>query len=374
MVFIKWLKRNKNAKAKAKSKIKQVAKANGTTLDLTGLGLTSNDFEALFPLIVQELPNLRRLDLKNNKLTAVPNGIWDLTNLMTLNLDNNELDALSTRVGALTELFSLGLSGNHLTTLPNELENLLKLKELRVANNQLSVFPDSLRNLGQLKYVHANNNQLTSIEPILGSPELVGLYAAQNKLRDLPNDLAKFIPAVRTLELEDNLFPEDMEVPTVASVRVENIRPILQQASENDATALQLCNCFLTDDIIEKLIPLIAAHLPNLEELYLNGNQLRNVPSIESLTKLKVLDVGANIFSCITGNPNFPETLEQIRGTEVSWWPPLFDDATATNNFVASFGRPTTTPPVSPPPRRDEHLGSLGTSQVRSPRGVRLGV
>jgi|GEM_PF-5645789 len=409
---MKWSLFKRTNKKIAESTIKNVAKANGTTLDLTGKGLTSDDFEALFPLIVQKLPNLRSLVLDNNplgtlpsmeglkklfslqldncdltnldgikfpeslsilrlndnKLTAEPNGIWDLPNLSTLYLDNNKLHALSPRVGALTKLFSLGLSGNHLIALPNELGNLSDLEELHVANNQLSVFPDSLRNLNQLKYVDASNNQLTSIEPILGSPGLLDLYAAQNKLRDLPPDFAKSIPVVRTLELEDNLFPEGMEVPTAASVRIENIMLKLEQARENDATALQLNNCFLTDDIIEKLIPLIASNCPNLEELYLHNNRLKKIPSIESLNKLKFLAVGGNRFSCIRGNPNFPESLEQIRGAELSWWPPHFDDSTATNNYLApSLGRLTPTPPVSPPPRHDEQEAS----QVRSQRVVR---
>src|SRR5262245_49381577 len=87
------------------------------------------------------------LDLSHNyskdeeKLTELPDALWQLTQLTELNLSDNQLTTLPESLGQLTELTELDLSNNQLTTLPESLGQLTQLTELDLSNNQLTTLP-----------------------------------------------------------------------------------------------------------------------------------------------------------------------------------------------------------------------------------------
>ncbi|MCI0479089.1 leucine-rich repeat domain-containing protein [Candidatus Uhrbacteria bacterium] len=105
----------------------------GTTLDLSGQGLTS------IPSYVFSRTDLEHLDLSGNRLTGAPQAeIRHLQNLKTLDLSGNQLTGLPAELGQLRKLETLDVSDNQLTGLPNELGNLTQLRVFDVSGNQYS--------------------------------------------------------------------------------------------------------------------------------------------------------------------------------------------------------------------------------------------
>jgi hypothetical protein len=95
----------------------------------------------------QRFTLIQVIDLKNNKLTSIPDSIGDLKNLRSLNLGANNIEKLPESIGELTNLSNLYLSWNKLETLPESIGNLTNLKILDLDNNQLRILPQSMKDL-----------------------------------------------------------------------------------------------------------------------------------------------------------------------------------------------------------------------------------
>lgn len=100
------------------------------------LDFHTNKIEKI-PENIGQLELLYYLDLSNNKLTSdgLPLELNQLKNLRVLNLGLNSMDMIPTTLGTLKELKEIGLFDNRITYLPEKITKLPKLKKLNVLRN-----------------------------------------------------------------------------------------------------------------------------------------------------------------------------------------------------------------------------------------------
>lgn len=102
------------------------------------LQLTGNRLKEIYGSLPQ---SLETLDLKNNKLTAIPPCVYGLQKLKILNLLENELQGqIPAELGKLTTLNCLALSKNKFVgIIPSELTRLSRLRLLNLEHNNLDL-------------------------------------------------------------------------------------------------------------------------------------------------------------------------------------------------------------------------------------------
>jgi hypothetical protein len=111
-------------------------------------------------LVASLLPNLRKLDLQQNNLSAIPDDISGFTALEELNVSNNKLVWISSEVQVLSRLRKLSLQHNCLKALPQGVTLLTDLVSLNVAHNQLRGVPLGLHALSHLRNLDLSSNLL----------------------------------------------------------------------------------------------------------------------------------------------------------------------------------------------------------------------
>ena len=124
---------------------------------LTELILNNNKLITL-PNTIGDLVKLKRLDVSCNKLTMIPDIMDKLAALTELNLSNNKLTTLPNSIGGLVLLTKLVLSFNELSTLPESIGDLRMLTYLSLCTNPLPTLPESIGNLGALKELSLGSN------------------------------------------------------------------------------------------------------------------------------------------------------------------------------------------------------------------------
>lgn len=106
------------------------------------------------PSSVSLFCNLEFLDISNNGLSAICDGVTRLTKLRTLLAKNNRLDefSLPKDFGSL-QLEVLNFSGNRFEEIPLQCTKLLRLQSLSLGGNRLKSIPAEIENL--TRYVNS---------------------------------------------------------------------------------------------------------------------------------------------------------------------------------------------------------------------------
>ena len=150
------------------------------------LSLVHEEITALKARDFAGLSSLEILELGNNMLTELPDGVFDeLTALEVLKLSDNALDRLSGDVfDELTALKSLWLDGNALGTLRDDVfDELTALESLYLDDNVLGTLRDDVFDeLSSLEVLHLGDNLLAELPDgvFAGLTALESLYLAGN--------------------------------------------------------------------------------------------------------------------------------------------------------------------------------------------------
>lgn len=95
-----------------------------------------------FPKNKDDLLRMKNLSLRWNRLTSLPDELFNLQQIETLELNNNALEYISSKLVKMTNLKHLNLNINDLKLLPKEIIQLKQLEMLNIKNNKHLVLDD----------------------------------------------------------------------------------------------------------------------------------------------------------------------------------------------------------------------------------------
>ncbi|MFK3775366.1 NEL-type E3 ubiquitin ligase domain-containing protein [Pseudomonas sp. NPDC089406] len=140
-------------------------------VDLTLVGLRLEQLPSNF---LRSFPQLRRLNLSNNQLRAVPADIERLRSLRTLTLSRNRIRMTASgarALRALTHLRDLDLSVNALGGISLEFRQMSGLREVNLRRTGLLTVPSGLEWCGFLRYADLRDNQIATLpQALLDAP------------------------------------------------------------------------------------------------------------------------------------------------------------------------------------------------------------
>jgi leucine-rich repeat protein SHOC2 len=309
------------------------------------------DMQVLIDRAIQDRET--HLDLYQQQLTLLPEGIVDITSLVSLRASDNQLTSLPENIGKLANLRELRLYKNQLSSLPNSIANLNRLVFISLSFNKFNVFPDIITNLIDLKELRLNGNQIGILpESILRLKNLTSIDLSGNPISDLsilqylPNlthvrflgvnlareywcDLTKSNFVVRSSQ--DSI--SDPKLPTAKrsslNLRKRNLIKLsdaidiyqwcqhlkishnyLTSLPENIGNLSKLCTLNLQNNQLTSL-PDSIGNLTNLVSLDLRRNKLTELPdSIGNLTNLKYLYLDDNLLE------KLPKTIGNLKKLE----------------------------------------------------------
>ncbi|GIM15864.1 hypothetical protein Vretimale_18551, partial [Volvox reticuliferus] len=154
---------------------------------------------------LSEAASLTKIDVSGNALTELPNMIMPgLRSLTDLDLSRNRLRGeLLREVGLLVRVRTLNLRDNKLVALPPTIAGCSSLVELYLGRNLLASVPPELGLISSLKTLELRDNKITSLPPEVCDLRLGLLDLANNELRSLPPELGS-MTSLRSLPLDGN--------------------------------------------------------------------------------------------------------------------------------------------------------------------------
>jgi len=152
---------------------------------------------------ISALKSLTKLSFYKNKLTQLPEDLFDLK-LVVIDLYYNELEVIPEAIGDMSSLSILFLSNNKIYSLPESIGKLTSLEELYVHHNRLSVLPESISNLKKLRVGRVNDNYLVDFPTqFLGLELLEDLDISANQIKHIPDEVSA-LEHLRLFTYQDN--------------------------------------------------------------------------------------------------------------------------------------------------------------------------
>uniref|UniRef100_A0A665UF42 Chondroadherin-like protein n=1 Tax=Echeneis naucrates TaxID=173247 RepID=A0A665UF42_ECHNA len=255
-------------------------------------------------------PDTRLLDLRGNHFHYIPsNSFPGVAQVVSLHLQRCKIaEVEGGAFSGMKGLIYLYLSENDLTSLsPDAFKGLPQLTYLHLEKNRFASFPKgAFKLLPSLLALHLENNSITKLEPgiLTGAEALRALYLTGNAIDHVSPRALEHGSDLDTLHLGANKLKE---VPTEALSKVGNLRDLrlsgnsIRWVGPNAFQPLErsLKELYLDKMGLEKVSGLSLTGLgPGLRSLFLEGNQLEEVPDLHPFTSLEVINLADNPLMC----------------------------------------------------------------------------
>ena len=283
----------------------------------TELDLSGNDLEVLPPEIgrLQSLEKLilgkfdnEKKNRKGNRLTAIPQEIFQLANLKELHIPFNKITVIPDAIANLANLTSLDLGSNKITEIPDEITNLANLTRLDLYDNQITVIPDAITQLVNLTSLVLWGNKIMVIsDEITNLANLTRLDLYDNQITAIPDAITQLANLTSLVLWGNKITAIPDAISQLANLQKLDLR-------NNKITAIpdaisQLANLQKLDLRNNRItaIPDAISKLANLTSLVLYSNQITAIPNaISKLTNLQKLDLSYNQITTI------PDAISQL--------------------------------------------------------------
>ncbi|XP_069480153.1 malignant fibrous histiocytoma-amplified sequence 1-like isoform X2 [Ambystoma mexicanum] len=182
--------------------------------------------------VLQDL-SIESLKLDRNKIRSVV-GISKLLNLKTLILSKNELTDFPVEIKILVHLQKLELSQNKVQTIPEGVFHFLPdLEFLKLSNNRIAHLPKDLASCQSLWYLNLSHNWIRTFPAVvLELSNLEEFFVENNKLRRLPAALFVNLP-LKKFKATSNRLCEPPEEVCIGGLK--QIRSYFQQLQSSEA-------------------------------------------------------------------------------------------------------------------------------------------
>ena len=286
-----------------------------------------------------KFPSLEILDVSCNLIQNFNSNILP-ESIYFLNLSFNRLCNIEFASSNLTELI---LSGNDITALPSpnsvKFENLMllnisynklrsinnlyqlapKIEILNASFNLIDEFPDKLPINIQVLLI--DYNRLTSMKPLNDYNKLIVLRINNNYLQnlsELPQSLQQLSAEYNRIEDVDSITLNELQQLTISQNSLTEVPMFTQSsiisflASYNSIREINVSQFPQTIVKIElslneiEAVPGALFLLPSLQQLYLFGNKISELPSEIAHSNLQLLNISSNPISKL---PKLPKTL-----------------------------------------------------------------
>ena len=312
---------------------------------LTQLYLDYNDLAELPQEIGTSLPNLEILSAIGNNLTSLTNSFGRMVKLKEVYLNENELIKLSDSMCCLKCLEKLQLTGNQLELLPEQFGELESLKSLIADENLLQKLPKTFGLLENLEELELGCNNLSSILEGFGMlKSLKVLNLSNNKLTVLPESFGN-LPNLRALDLSANnikMLPSKFHsCHSLEKFYVDfNLLQVLPDwiSSLNSVIEFSVKDNQFQSQTLPETFPLNCKRLKHLD---MGGNFMSKLPdSLGELQNLEYLHLGSVIGELERRNfqngnwlPDVPKSICDLKGLRE-----LYLDENQLSELPADFG------------------------------------
>ncbi|MBT3668341.1 MAG: hypothetical protein HN548_12760 [Opitutae bacterium] len=257
---------------------------------------------------LESAKNLKVLVLRDNLIKDI-SPLSDLPHLQKVDLSGNRISSLSPFAGLSLkkmqdEIAQIRLKLSNYRTPKNEVAELVislsevverlkrgpwQLKELSLANNRLLGL-SGISHLSGLRLLNVSGNSLIDLEGIGSLKNLTTLYAHGNQLGRVESYVDQ--NKNKTYDLGEPIGDEsgNGKRDTDPLIEIQNLP--------------NLVNLYLYDNLLKNVSSLIG--LPKLQILLLSGNQLEMVRSLGSFKQLKRLSLSDNRINSLTGLEDLP--------------------------------------------------------------------
>lgn len=228
------------------------------------------------------------LDISNNFLATLQDGIFSFLNLTHVDVSFNRLEKIPILVGNLREMLHFAADGNMIQQLPTSLAYMDKLQYISAADNAIVDIPPEYAMLSALRSLNLAGNKIREPAGELHHvTTLTYMCLARNRITSLPFEWG-YLTNVTELDLTGNhLADPPMEVRRIGVAHM--LRYLRQVMSCFLNNSLDFAGLNLTE------APLVFTRNPSLIEMYLDNNRIKVLPpEIGRLPRMKILSLTFN--------------------------------------------------------------------------------